>query len=115
MKQTFTWRLYSQQPRVEYQAVTRFVEFGDGYSQESPDGINNEKQIWDIELWGHEVDDQMAAAKAFLRARRRLGESFLWTPPGDHEALFKCRELSAVDELEGYIRITCKFEQTFQP
>lgn len=115
MKETVAWRVYSKPPSVEYQAVTRSVAFGDGYTQEAPDGINNEKQVWDLELWGHREVDLMGDAKAFLRLRRQRGESFLWTPPDEPTALFRCTKLSAVDELEGYLRISCTFEQTFQP
>ncbi|UQY89278.1 phage tail protein [Stenotrophomonas rhizophila] len=115
MKETFIWRVYSQPPSVEYQATTRSAAFGDGYSQEAPDGLNNEKQIWQLELWGHRDIDKIGSAKAFLRLRRRLGESFLWTPPDEPQGLYRCTKLSAVDELEGYLRLSCTFEQTFQP
>ncbi|MBH1790540.1 phage tail protein [Stenotrophomonas muris] len=115
MKETFVWCVYSSPPSVEYEAITRAAVFGDGYLQEAPDGINNEKQTWELELWGHREADQMGNAKAFLRLRRQRGESFLWTPPGEPEALYRCTKLSAVDELEGYLRISCTFEQTFQP
>lgn len=115
MKETFVWCVYSAPPSVEYEVVTRVVAFGDGYSQEAPDGINNEKQVWSLELWGHRELDQLGAAKAFLRLRRRQGESFLWTPPDELQGLYRCTKLSAVDELEGYLRISCTFEQTFQP
>lgn len=115
MKETFTWLVYSAPPRVEYEAITRSAAFGDGYSQQAADGINNEKQIWELELWGHREVDQLGDVKVFLRLRRQRGESFLWTPPGEPESLYRCTKLSAVDELEGYLRISCTFEQTFQP
>ena len=115
MKETFIWRVYSAAPNVEYEAVTRKAVFGDGYSQEAPDGLNNEKQIWELEIWGHAELDQVAAAKAFLRLRRRLGESFLWTPPNEAQGQYRCTKLTSVDELEGYLRLGFTFEQTFQP
>lgn len=115
MKETFTWAVYSKPPSVEYEAITRSAQFGDGYAQEAPDGINNERQTWELELWGHKDLDGTGDAKAFLRLRRQRGESFLWTPPDEAEGLYRCTKLSAVDELEGYLRLTCTFEQTFQP
>lgn len=115
MTETFGWLIYSQEPQVEYAYAELSARFGDGYEQVAPDGINNERQTWNIELWGHLQADDMAGVRSFLRLRKTRGESFFWTPPNEPAARFRCTKLSATDEREGYIRISCTFEQTFQP
>lgn len=115
MTETFIWQVYSQQPQVDYAYAESTARFGDGYEQVAPEGINNERQTWSVELWGHLQTDDMAAVRAFLRLRKTRGESFFWTPPNEAQARFHCTKLSATDETEGYIRISCTFEQTFQP
>lgn len=74
--ETFTWR-----PETNPTGAVTFAEikaqFGDGYAQRVPDGINTERQSWPLTFRG--TEDEVAPIIAFLRRNRHV--SFLWTPP----------------------------------
>ncbi len=56
--------------------------FGDGYEQVSEEGINPRRDTVDLQFWGHKVDDNLDAIKAFLD-RHRGAKPFLWQGPND--------------------------------
>jgi phage-related protein len=77
---------------VEDRHRTKRVDFGDGYDQESADGINSVRQVWSLRFDYVELADE-TAIRAFFAAR--VGQSFTWTPPGGTEKRWK---------LEGIVR-----------
>jgi phage-related protein len=62
-------------------ARSKYIQFGDGYSQRSPDGINAESEEYDIEVSGLTLA-QKNDLDAFLD-RHGGHKSFLWTPNGE--------------------------------
>jgi len=59
------------------------ADFGDGYSQSAPDGLNNMPSMLDVTWNPIEVQDA-AAIEAFMVANSGL--AFFWTPPGETAA-----------------------------
>lgn len=55
------------------------AQFGDGYSQRTKDGINNNPGVWNLSL-DEKTDVEADAIMAFLDARGGA-EAFYWTPP----------------------------------
>jgi phage-related protein len=80
-------------------------QFSDGYSQSIPNGIDNEKQKWQMVFSGKEA----APALAFIRARK--GEVFAWTPPMGVSGAYSCARYSISDEGGAYMTVSAEFEQ----
>src|SRR5690348_13475627 len=60
------------------------AEFGDGYSQRSIDGINNNRQVWEV-VWNNLLDSEMDNLRNFLDSLAGVG-AFTWSPPKDPAA-----------------------------
>jgi len=95
------------EPRV------RKTQFGDGYVQRSPDGINNMPAKWQLTF----KDVTLAAGDAmvaFLRARGGV-EAFDWCPP--RETALKrwtCSSWSrTLPDADGLSTVQAVFEQDF--
>lgn len=71
---------------VEDDHRTLRAQYGDGYDQESPDGINAVRQMWSLRYDIVPIADE-TAIRAFFAAR--VGQSFTWTPPGGSEKRWK--------------------------
>lgn len=64
------------------------ADFGDGYAQTAPDGINNYTVKWDLSFANYPAED-VDAITNFLDARGS-NESFYWTEPfSDTPTLWK--------------------------
>lgn len=57
----------------------RKSEFGDGYSQRTGFGINNQAKEWPL-MFDKRTQAEINSIEAFLDSRAE-GQSFLWTPP----------------------------------
>lgn len=80
--ETFTTPL-SYGSSVDWTESTRIAEFGDGYAQRAPDGINSKRMV--VSLRFDSVRDGRAAEVVeFLKARGAT-EPFLFTPPAPHD------------------------------
>ena len=67
------------------------AEFGDGYSQPTPDGINNVRETVDLR-WDGLTEPQMEAINSFLTARKGA-EAFYYQPAGFGTAMkWTCKE-----------------------
>lgn len=68
----------------------REAAFGDGYVQDSADGINTHLQTWPLS-WIGRVGDPIdpVAIRDWLAAR--VGQRFLWTPPGGVQGQYVCK------------------------
>lgn len=64
----------------------RTAQFGDGYSQATPDGINNAADNWPLTFSGDSA--KIGAIRSFL-ASTQGGQSFYWTPPLRAQGLFR--------------------------
>lgn len=88
------------------------TKFGDGYSQDMPNGINSESQSWSVEVKGRKADVQPPLD--FIRSHK--GMSFFWKPPfSDVPRYFKCKKYDLRDEGGSYWTLSLAFEQGYAP
>lgn len=111
MTDTFTWKA-----QVNSAADGEFdvssSKFGDGYSQEVPNGLNSESQNWSVVIKGRK--NEVQPALDFVRSHK--GVSFFWTPPlSAAQGYFKCKKYSFSDEGGSYWTLTLNFEQGYAP
>src|SRR5579864_69880 len=82
---------YSSQ--VKKQPRVLVASFGDGYSQRSADGINNNRQIW-TNVWENMLLSEYTNLCNFLDSMAGIG-AFTWSPPQDPAAgtyKFTCKD-----------------------
>lgn len=86
-------------------------KFGDNYSQDVPNGQNNETQKWNVVVSGY--GPQHRAVLAFLRTQK--GVPFEWKIPNFGMGWVKCKRYSQTDEGGDYWTLTMEFEQAYMP
>ena len=93
---------------------TRVAQFGDGYSQAVPDGINNRVYAWALVWRGKSAT--MAPIAAFLDAHQGA-TSFYWTPPGlgSPQGLYRCASYTAQCQGNDAWQVSATFQQVFAP
>ena len=112
MTETFKWQVTTQSSGGGEFAV--FVaKFGDNYSQEIPNGLNNETQSWNVAVSDYKA--VVADVLAFLRAQQ--GRVFFWTAPFDTApGYYKCKKYSSLSDAGGgYWSMSMTFEQGYAP
>lgn len=109
--ETFSWV-----PKIESTGAVKFrvlkAQFGDGYAQTAPDGINNRSTSWPLSFTGTAA--KVGAIAAFLD-RHAGSRSFYWTPPLGGQARFKAGEYQPTDHGGGIFTIAVTFEESFSP
>lgn len=115
MTDVFIWRVTAT-AAGEGEFLVTDSDFGDGYSQSVPQGINNESQNWNVTFIGRKRTGTFGVLDplAFIRARKG-GISFFWTPPLGTQGYYQCRRYSIRDEGGGLFAVNCAFKQVFQP
>lgn len=109
---TFTWAPdYSSQE--ERKPRVRKIQFGDGYSQRSSDGINTGPSVWSV-AFANRADGEASAIKAFLAAREGR-EAFDWTPPGGSAGKYLCETWRSSPVNFGATTISATFSEVFEP
>lgn len=107
--------IFIWQPSLEVVGTTKYAVrtavFGDGYSQSTADGINNQMDTWPMAFSGDSV--KIAAIKAFLDATKGY-QSFLWTPPLRAQGLFRCDTPTIQPHGAGAYTLTVNFTENFQ-
>ncbi|MGE0408974.1 MAG: phage tail protein [Amphiplicatus sp.] len=88
------------------------AQFGDGFSQRSADGINNNPRRYRL-TFGTRTTAEMQTIRTFLRDRGGV-ESFDWTPPDDDAGKWICPEWSRVGRRAGIHNMTAIFEEVFE-
>lgn len=105
---TFTWfpNFGSQHSVVPKVQVTKFGE----YEARVPVGINNQAQKWSVKF---DVERSVGIAiLAFLKARG-ASQAFNWTNPYEEAGVYVCRQWDSVST-NGFLAISCSFEQVFE-
>lgn len=88
------------------------ADFGDGYGQRAPDGINSIKRVFTFE-WAVLLNDEADTIENFFLARKGA-EAFLWTPPGYDDPLkLICQRYTRTRNDYGRSRINATFRQVF--
>lgn len=106
---TFTWSpapgaAQDKTPRV------RASQFGEGYQQRTPDGINTIARVWTLTF--RRVTADVDAIDAFLTARNGA-ESFIWTPPTGAAGKFICKKWGETVPALVLQEISATFEEVF--
>lgn len=109
MTDTFPYR--TRPPTGGGKFRLRQSKFGDGYSQDSLDGLNTDEQAWTAVTSG--TASQMQAVLDWIRAH--AGQSFYWTPPLGVQGVYKCKEYKHQELGGNYFVVTLEFEQGFLP
>lgn len=115
----FVW-VESGGTALEEQPRIASTQYGDGYEQRAPDGLNPLRQAWAVRF--SDVEDAVANdIVAFFRARLTAAsglESFDWKPLWAGGAIIKvtCRKWSrTASDTWGESNITAEFRQEFEP
>lgn len=103
---------YGAESSVTPNVVT--AQYGDGYSQDTPLGINFLAQVWTVSF--NKSPDFADEIYNFLM---NLGgyQRFWWTPPR-REIAIKCKTSGEIKKTEtdaGQTTISTKFQQVFDP
>jgi phage-related protein len=89
------------------------TQFGDGYAQVIPDGLNVKFQVWPLKFDRAAAD--ILPIKQFLDAH--IGISFNWTPPviGAVQGLYLCTGYNNTPRSGGQETLSFTLEQIFVP
>lgn len=110
----FAWKIQaSGQPAVTVKDNIRKVQFGDGYTQVSGNGLNSETLNYAFSYTGNK--DTALEIYAFLRSHKT--KSFSFQPPYEELALWRVQadSLQLIIKSKKLITITAIFEQAFAP
>jgi len=100
-------------PGTNFQPQVKVLEaeFGDGYSQPTPDGINNIRETVDLS-WNGLTEFEMKQIYGFFVARKGA-EPFYYKPAGhDRTAKWTCKEWSK-QLTDGVWKMSAKLVQSF--
>lgn len=115
MAQTFTHAI-SYSSVSEEELRLKSVQFGDGYQQDAPSGINAVSAIFNVVI-DKATDATVTAVLSFFRARID-GDYFFWTPPIPGYGVqikVKCVRWSVVPDQYGSSTVNATFKQVFVP
>lgn len=74
----------SWQSKCDFTQNATVIQFGDGYEQRAPIGLNSKRLSFEL-VWDQVTTAKAAAVLAFFEARGAT-EAFLWTPFAPHGA-----------------------------
>lgn len=102
-------------PEIEEKPNLYSVRFGDGYTQDSPKGLNHIDEGAQF-TWGLLTQGQRDLILAFFRERGGY-RPFWWQPPGDRMVRWKCRTWRRGGHQNSalHYRISAVFERSFDP
>lgn len=113
MMETFAWAPEQQNVAEEVQFRVLSAKFGDGFEQTAGDGINTRESSWPLTFFGRE--ERIKEIRDFLDSHAGW-QSFLWTPPGESEAVVvKCKAYSRPHGGGEAWRLSATFERGFRP
>lgn len=109
MVETFKWLVEREiQPSIEYRTTS--VQFGDGYQQESAEGINNKKEEYSVRVHAYEAEAKKI--KDFFD-RHNGYKAFFWTPPLGTIGLYRCNDATPVPQGGGLYLFTGTFKKSY--
>lgn len=106
----FTWRA-EVQSSGNGEFIVFSSKFGDNYSQDVPNGLNNETQKWSVVVSGK--GPRVREVLAFLRDHK--GVPFQWKIPNYGMGWVNCKRYSQTDQGGDYWTLTMEFEQAYMP
>lgn len=105
---TFTW-IPDKGAGKDVAPRLNSVQFGDGYRQDSLDGLNATLIKRQLSFSGRSAAESLAISN-FLETQNGV-TSFDYAHPGDISRKYKCRAWKVVDEEYVILRITAEFQQ----
>jgi phage-related protein len=96
----------------DFQPKIKSTKFGDGYEQISPDGINSNLLIFNLEFNNRNLDETTAILHFLFM--RNGSESFVWVtpPPVANQLRFKCKQWNYKENFYNNYSITAQFLQS---
>lgn len=91
---------------------SRVVRFGDGYEQETGDGLNTQEESWPVSASGPIGEIQPLID--FLDAHPPWN-TFLWSPPHRIQARYKCRGYSVTNKHADEVTLSATFIRAHHP
>lgn len=85
-------------------------DFGDGYKQDTPDGLNNQVETWNL-AWNDISDANAASIMSQLKGFN--GGPFEWTTPTGETKTFTCVNPKRVFTKYQTCNVTATFIQNF--
>ena len=95
---------------------TRIAQFGDGYSQRVPDGINSRVESWSVSWPGLNETDYQTVISTLDAAG--AATALTWTPPGDSTVkkyVLTPDGYSVMHHGRGLYSISATLQQVFEP
>ncbi len=104
---------YGLEPQVEFRVDT--VNFGDGYKQRAPSGINSVSENWRVS-WSLLNRDEYDQLYPFLLSRKGV-TPFMWQAPWESAPRkYVCTQLSGPRPTSAmFASINATFEEDFTP
>ena len=96
---------------IEEDLRVRATQFGDGYEQTAPDGLNPIAVKFSLSFT--RSPDIVAQILAFLRSKSG-GQTFTFTPPGGSEIRVKCRRWRTTLANTYEHRLTADMEKVYE-
>ncbi len=84
-----TFNFYTPDAELEEKERLRTAQFGDGYAQESSDGLNSLLQVWTLN-YRDQYKDQVLAIRAFLK-NQKGAKRFYYVTPLSETITVKCK------------------------
>lgn len=108
MAKEFAWSM-DMGAAADIQHKINKTQFGDGYAQRSPNGINNKVLNWSGVKTG-DFETMIDPIIQFLDEHGGV-TPFLWTDPHGNTNKYTCAEYTASQRKGNFWQITLKFEQ----
>ena len=109
---TFAWEPTSAGYAPTTTMLVRTAQYGDGYAQTVPDGINNVSSNYSLVFIKNRKD--MAAIIAFLDAHQGA-TAFYFTPLFRPQGLYKCPGYTGPTKDGNVYTLTATFNESFAP
>ena len=112
MGDTFIWRTMGTPKCTDSQNINE-ARFGDGYTQLSSNGINNNSETWELTYIGEK--EEIVKVRTFLNSH--IIHSFKWINPYGEEKLYRVVNKSIESEFVGgkVVSLSFQFVQSYAP